>query len=69
MIELRAQPCVGGMARLARRGKIEGRVARICCRLEVLEVARCTVGGQPLVLTDGRTFVARFALNRRMCSD
>lgn len=69
MIEFRIQPGIRSMASFASRRKSRRHVIRVGCRLKVVCVARVALRGKPLKLSRRCAFVARFAVNSRVCAD
>jgi hypothetical protein len=69
MVEFGVQPRVRPVATFARRGETGGHMVRVGCCLKVVRVARVALGGEPLKLSRGCAFVARFAVNSRVRTD
>ncbi len=69
MVEFCVQPGVCPVAIFARRGETGGHMVRVGCRLKVVRVARVALGREPLKLSRGCAFVARFAVNSRVRTD
>jgi len=69
MVEFCVQPGVRPVTTFARRGETGGHMVRVGCRLKVARVARVALSGEPLKLSRGCAFVARFAVNSRVRTD
>ena len=69
MVEFCVEPGVRPMATFAGRGEAGGHMVRVGCGLKVVRVARVTLGREPLKLSCGCAFVARFAVNGRVRTD
>lgn len=69
MIEFCVQPGIRPMASFARGGETGARMVRVGCGLEVVRVARVTLRGESLKLSRRCAFVARLAVNSRVCAD
>jgi hypothetical protein len=69
MVEFCVQPGVRPMATFARRGETGGHMVGVGSGLKVVRVAGVALGREPLKLSSGGVFVARFAINGLVCAD
>jgi hypothetical protein len=69
VVEFGVQPCICPMASVARRREPPGDMVRTCRRFKVVRVARIALGREPLKLSGGCAFVARFAVYSRVRAD